>query len=309
MILAGAFIAVLLLVFYSPVLVVSGPDALYANRAIEANLIGSKQLLLERFTRQMTGVWRRWSYGQPTLLQVLLLGGCAASVFARGLGISAGRLLFATLSGVLGMLLLTRALPPPWIFPFLLPIYAALGCTGLAGIARRIPQGPLPVWGPRAVVVAAALGIALANVSVLARTERSTSDPWYLGYTDAAEAAAYLLDVMQPADRFAAHAVVAPPVLFYMRRYGARQPWVLTHSEEQTKGAIYLVLPEESGASSRWPEHVPELAFREDQVVLELPRSRIVRLAHLPGERPDATGGAVDSGDASDRDAPTEPEG
>ncbi|TLN26025.1 twin-arginine translocation signal domain-containing protein, partial [bacterium] len=226
---AGAAVALLTLLLYTPVLVVSGPSALFANQFVSG-------LPWDQFlTRMQAGwhlTWSDWMVGVPPALQILLAAGVIAGL---ALHRRISRFQIPTqlpmLAWIALVLLVQRSdtLSKLWVFlDTLFLIWAAGGLAALAG-RIRLPAR-LRVSAP-----GLAAGLALAVLCLFPLRESfSQPAPLALDQSDTRITMEHLAQVIRPGDMIVVdipvdakiqyYAMVAgiPQTYFYLPKQGER---------------------------------------------------------------------------------------
>jgi uncharacterized membrane protein len=133
--LAGLFVACVLTMLlagelYSPVLAVSGPKALFANKWVTASPF---PVFLHQLPASLASTWRDWNRDLPTWLTILLAACFAISLLWHRRG---GRqrvpLALALLLWVGPLVLLQRVIPFERVWLFALPLYFIGAAAGIA---------------------------------------------------------------------------------------------------------------------------------------------------------------------------------
>lgn len=230
---ASAAIAAGTALLYSPVLLVSGADALIANRfvapmswsAFVANVPGS-----------LSRLWAQWNHDVPTWLAYVLSAG-----FLLSLGLHsrlAGHRVPIPLAAVcwcVPLVVAQRVLPFERVWLFLLPIYLGGACAGLAFLATRLVAS----WrGCEAASAVAALGLsAVFGFGLLSSPSINCSqDAETLRSADAI--AGWLKQRLGPDDRIVAASPADAPLVYYLNRRGVP----LTHLAGDFKAGRRIVV-------------------------------------------------------------------
>lgn len=207
--LSWAALGVFCLLAYLPVVVVSGVDALVANRFIIPLSYSVFCADFVSFPTQLSqALFPDW---HPAVLLSLAVCACLAlSCHGR-----AGRDLFAlticSVGFVLVFMVCRRVVPPPRTLLFLVPAVFGLFDMG-SGLLRRRLGGALRSG---ILLDAAALGIAIALAGRLLQS-RSTFDRKHV---DVVQIAASLAD-LRPGDNVLAPYPICPPLRYYLRQAG-----------------------------------------------------------------------------------------
>jgi len=133
--LAGLSVAIVLTLLltgelYSPVLAVSGPKALIANKWVVSHSFGS---VLQQLPASLASTWRGWNRDLPAWLAGLLAAGFVVSLlWHRRIGSQRVPLVLALLLCVGPLVLLRRVVPFERVWLFALPLYYICAAAGLA---------------------------------------------------------------------------------------------------------------------------------------------------------------------------------
>jgi hypothetical protein len=289
--LACLVVAALVAAWYAPAYVATGLDsAVTTVRDHPVIPPGPSETRSERLAEGIGRVqwvtrtiWRDWTHGRGAITSWLLLGGGATALLIRPSRRRAWEWGAASVLGIAAIQAITGATPPYWIFLFLLPLALTIGLAGIVAAFTTVLRGRFAAWrGHVAGIAAIALALqgAVAARSPLAGTEV----PWFIGYPEAAAAASFLHDALQPGERFYAHAIVTPGILFHMAESGACPrsfPWACVLSDGERPQVLYFV--------DEGHRYVPLLlealdarGYGEPKVVHELERSRILQLSPVP---------------------------
>jgi hypothetical protein len=223
-------------------------------------------------------VWRNWIYGRPETVAWLLLVGGAAGLVAGPTRRACREWWAAIVVGMGAVLWLSGAIPPPWIFVFLLPLGLGLCLAGVLAAVEAL-SGPRGSAARPALAVIGAVGLALAGVGPARSPQAGAGLPWYNGYPDAAEAAAYLREVLRPGDRIDALPEVVSPLMFHLVEEGtcARdEPSSCLLADGEVAPRIYFV-DAGTAASRRRLEALRERSGMTPALARELPASRMLR--------------------------------
>jgi len=280
---AAAAVVALVLAWYSPAYVATGfasaravveKNALDAIVGEEGGAAGSAALAVAR----LAVVWEDWTHGRPAAVAWLLLAGAVAGLLVGTTRRACREWSAAIAAGAGAVLWASGALPPTWIFVFLLPLALGLCFAGLWAAVEAVGRPRAPA-ARGALAVAGAVVLSLSGVGPARSPQAGEGVPWYIGYPDAGEAAAYLRDVLRPGDRIEAAAVVAPPLVFHLVALGAcarEEPWSCRLADGETPPRVYFV-DAGSDASRRELEALRARMGKEPELARELPASRILR--------------------------------
>lgn len=245
------------LLAYAPVIVVSGPDRLIANRYV-ASLNGSD--LVRELPASLGRTWSDFNQDVPlAIVPVLAIGFALATVDdVRRRQVPLG--LLAALV-CLACVLVQRVAPFERVWLFLLPLYLIVATAGLATLARgRLGS----VFG--GIVALGALGAivvtTLTSGSIAASPETGL-------FTDAETVARLLGPRLQASDAVLSDVPASAPQLEY---YFARNGFGVDPLRRSPEGArtLYVVAP---------PGETPQVAgWTNPQPIAQLSSSQIVKL-------------------------------
>jgi hypothetical protein len=217
----GLFVACVLTMLlagelYSPVLAVSGPKAVFANKWVTPSPFF---LLINKLPGSLASTWRDWNRDLPTWLTMLLAAGFAISLPGHRRG---GRqrmpLALALLLWVGPLVLLQRVIPFERVWLFALPLYFIGAAAGLA-IALE------PVFVRARLRHAMALVVVVVVVFAGLRVERSGSvylSSVYLTNEGRGmpALAAWLKGQLRPGDAIVAVPPSDGPLRYYLQHEG-----------------------------------------------------------------------------------------
>jgi len=235
--LAGCFFSGLLTMalsglLYAPVLIFSGPRALFANTFVRSYSLGQ---FFELQGVWLRGIYDSWSLGLPPLLFGLAAAGWAAVLLLQP-RISRFRLnpAWAALLFFAAVLPLQRPEMVAKIFFFLVPLLLLGSAAGWAALLVRLP-------GPR-LVQPVLLGLALAGLAWGAALQARPSLPYLLHgeMGDIEQVAIYLAGRVQPGEAVLAGYPIDPQVWYYGYRYGLAQEYFRA---QEYRRAFVLVQP------------------------------------------------------------------
>ena len=208
--LVGLLVAILSFVLYVPVVVVSGPERLAANRFVEP--LGGAELVRD-LTTSLARAWSLWNRDLPWPAVLLLVVGVGLQS-AQDLRQRRPPLAPLALGMCLGLVLVQRVAPFERVWLFVLPLYFVLASGGLLGLFTTFE---VPRWAAStaAIGLACLLGtLVLRSGSILASRETGT-------FPDAAAVAETLRDRIGPDDAVATTLPASLPELqYYFRRDG-----------------------------------------------------------------------------------------
>lgn len=225
----------------------------------------------------MLHVWKNWAFGLAPFFPLFLSVGCIVGALVPKRAASPHRhSLAAVLLGLGGVLGATKAIPPPWIFLFLLPVAVALGFSGwqlVCGFVGKIQNRSRVT----AIVVASCVGILVTNTWTQLASESLDHVRWYVGYREAPLAAQVLKENLIEGDSVRAHLNVVPPLLFYLKKQGLAEAWSYAYIDPAPGHDLYFVESDRYGAEELLAS-VRTAGVASEQVVLSLAHSRILRI-------------------------------
>jgi hypothetical protein len=133
---AGLGAAVLTLLFYTPILVFTGPQELFANGYV-APLPWAE--LLETLSHRFAETWAEWTFRVPLTVLLLFAAGWTLSLlFHRRLSTTRVPLQLAALLWIIGLLILQR--PDAWtkVWVFLQPLILIWAAAGILGLLQKV---------------------------------------------------------------------------------------------------------------------------------------------------------------------------
>jgi hypothetical protein len=220
----GLLTGLLVTLLYLPVILISGPDTLVANRFV---LPLELSVLPSELARSLAQTWAFWNRDIPLPLAALLPIGFALATFkqARNREIPVGVL--APLACLL-MVLVQRVAPFERVWLFLLPLYFSYAAAGLA----RFVDGRL-----LGVVFGGVMGyVTLTSGSILSSTETGV-------FPDAEAVTQTLAPRLAPDDAVRTQLPASLPELqYYFPRYGLPID-VLVRSQQEAQNLWLIVAP------------------------------------------------------------------
>ena len=274
---AGFAIGFLVGALYTPVFIVTGLGQVAVPKIIVSNQIENAPSLFLRFAQLMLHVWKNWAFGLAPFFPLFLSVGCIVGALVPKRAASPHRhSLAAVLLGLGGVLGATKAIPPPWIFLFLLPVAVALGFSGwqlVCGFVGKIQNRSRVT----AIVVASCVGILVTNTWTQLASESLDHVRWYVGYREAPLAAQVLKENLIEGDSVRAHLNVVPPLLFYLKKQGLAEAWSYAYIDPAPGHDLYFVESDRYGAEELLAS-VRTAGVASEQVVLSLAHSRILRI-------------------------------
>jgi hypothetical protein len=246
---AGAVFALLVLLLYLPVVLISGPEALAANRFVVP--LGANELRGE-LQRTLASTWHLWSRDVFWPLAALLLGGFALQVAyeLRDRHVPLGLLAPAV---CLALVIVQRVAPFERVWLFLLPVYFTVAAAGLSRIAYVVTP-----------VAAAAMAFAvLTSGSILASTETGA-------FPDAAAVAHTLQGQLRPEDAVVTQLPASLPELQYEFPRAGLPTAPLVRDPAKATMRVFVVAPRTGQA--------PIAGWRPARTLAEFPTARLVEL-------------------------------
>ncbi len=219
--LASAITLVLAGLLYVPVLVVSGPRALFANRVIVSQPWAE-------FTASLPGslltVAQTWHANLPAPLAVIVVTGMLlALLFHQRISPTPIPVPVVGIIWLASLLLAQRVVPPPRVWIFLLPLYLGVSSAGLALLAK---------WGARRIRVSefAAVPVIALLLSATATIGLITSrclDEWN-ATVGIGPAEQWLETELRAGDRIFAPGPADAVVEYYLRKNGVPDSYLFT---------------------------------------------------------------------------------
>jgi len=213
---------------YSPVLAVSGPRSLFANKWVASH---SFLILLEQLPESLVSTWRGWNRDLPTwLAEVLSLGFVISLVWHRRISPQRAPLPLALLLCAGPLVLLQRVIPFERVWLFALPLYFICAAAGLAfalesvfdhvDVALRVRLHPRHAMALVAVLVALFAGLRVERRGTVYLTNESRGMP---------ALAAWLKGQLHPGDAIVTVQPSDGPLRYYLLHEGV-PTWFLASS-------------------------------------------------------------------------------
>jgi len=206
--------AILTLLFYTPILIFTGPEKVFANGFV-APLPWDD--LLETLSHRFAETWVEWTTGVPLFIVVILVAGWVLSlVFHRRLSSTRIPLQVAALIWILALILIQR--PNAWgkVWLFLLPLMLLWSAAGIFGLLGKIKLKFLRGLPLAAIMVGLVL---LAEIQHTAWLAPQLPEIW-AGRGSQEKAVLFVREQLEDNDMI----VVASPddaaVLYYSQLYG-----------------------------------------------------------------------------------------
>jgi len=133
---AGFGAAILTMLFYTPILIFTGPEKVFANGFV-APLPWAD--LLETLSHRFTETWVEWTSGVPLFMVILLSAGWTLSlILHRRLSITRFPLQLAALLWITALIIIQR--PNAWakVWLFLLPLMLIWAAAGTIGLLEKV---------------------------------------------------------------------------------------------------------------------------------------------------------------------------
>ena len=135
-IVAGFSAAILTLLFYTPILIFTGPEKVFANGFVTP--LPWVDFLPTLFVR-LSETWAQWTFRVPLVVIILLITGWVLSlVFHRRISSTRVPLQMAALLWIIAMLIIQR--PNAWakVWLFLLPLMLLWAAAGIIGLLEKV---------------------------------------------------------------------------------------------------------------------------------------------------------------------------
>jgi hypothetical protein len=254
--LVGLLVAILSFVLYVPVVVVSGPERLVANRFVEP--LGGAELVRD-LTTSLARTWSLWNRDLPWPAVLLLVVGVGLQS-AQDLRQRRAPLALLAVGVSLGLVLVQRVAPFERVWLFLLPVYYV---EGIAGLVRLFGQRMTPL----ARVRPARLGVVLLGAALAAPVLASGSIPASQetgAFPDAPAVVASLRGRVADEDAVLTTVPASLPELqFYFRQAGLPTASLVT--PPATARRLFVVAPAEPAGlglpAGEWQPPVEEARF------------------------------------------------
>ena len=249
---AAVLLGLVTFVLYLPVVVVSGPEQLVANRFVEP--LGIQELARDLST-SLARTWELWNRDLPWPVVFLLVLGVVAQSAHE---LRRGRAPLAVLAvGVcLGLVVIQRVAPFERVWLFLVPLYLVLASGGLMSLV----SGLAPRWATSTAVIGLAclLGALVLRSGSILRSQETGAFP------DAAAVADDLGGQLGPTDAVLTSVPASLPELqFYFHARGLPTASLVRPPEEAQR--VFVVTPADSGRpglpSADWQTAVEESRF------------------------------------------------
>jgi len=133
---AGFGAGILTMLFYTPIMIFTGPDKVFANSFVTPLPWVD---LLETLSHRLSETWAEWTYGVPPLMTTVLAAGWILSiVFHRRLSTTRVPLQYAALLWITALIIIQR--PNAWakVWLFLLPLMLVWATAGAVGVLEKV---------------------------------------------------------------------------------------------------------------------------------------------------------------------------
>ncbi len=211
---AGFGAAVLTMLFYTPVLIFTGPEKIFANGFV-APLPWSD--LLETLSHRFAETWAEWTSGVPLYMIIILAAGWTLSlVFHRRLSTTRLPLQLAALLWIPALIIIQR--PNAWakVWLFLLPLMLLWAAAGSVGLLEKVRPKFLRGLPLEVILVGLALLVGIQHAAWLA----PQLPQLWAGRGDEEKAVLFVQSQLQDDDLI----IVAPPddaaVWYYSELHG-----------------------------------------------------------------------------------------
>ena len=207
--------ALLILMLYAPVVVISGLKSVVANRFV-VSISWSDFVAL--WPPSLGSVWNLWNIDIPTGISFLLVIGFFTSlVFHRRLTGYGVPIILAVVIWLVLILLVQRVVPYSRVWLFLLPLYITLASSGVSYLLKpvesKISHHKSAILAILAITLSFWLSLnGIHRQSVYYSNEGGTSK-------DAEAITVFLKDYVNPGDRVLAVGSAGPPLKYYFNLY------------------------------------------------------------------------------------------
>lgn len=242
---SAAAAGILSLLFYTPAMLNSGPQAIFANRHVVS-------LTWYEFSGNLLpksiNTWQFWTENWPYALTLIFALGLLSSVLLqRRMARFKIHLLLPAALWIALALVVQRVTPLPRIWLFLLPPLLILASAGLTGLGSLIASQLQPN-ARKGLLAAAVASLSLILISGTLRGDLSyrPDQPLYGPVSEAREIAPALLEQVQPSELIAANSPVQAPLRFRLLQLGA--PESLFYDENTPQNFQKMIVVVERGA-------------------------------------------------------------
>lgn len=214
---SGLATFLLTVLFYSPILLISGAKSILANEYVRPL---SWSMYCLKLPASFSDVWRSWNWGLPSGIVLLLAIGAAISlVFHRKLAQDRCPIVLVAIVACVGETAVHRVVPPLRTWVFLVPLYFIMASAGIAWLIDSAGKRS-PAAGRLVLVAAALLAAGWPGWNVLrAETLANVLDTGV--FPDAASIAEALQKQSQAGDGVIATPYPSTcPLAYYLRQRG-----------------------------------------------------------------------------------------
>ena len=257
-------------VLYLPVMVVSGPNALFANRFVSAVPWADVLRMLPGGLRYS---WTLWNRDIPMPVEIVIVGGIVALGFSPAPSKHAVlKLLFSCLLACCGVMLIRPTVPPPRVWTFAVPLYYLAAFAVFNSRRNGKPLLPLSLFCASAVCLSLVMGGAVVLTrSILRSPETGT-------LRDAEKIALFFQGRLGPCDTVYATVPSDLPLEYYFWRHGL--PQTAVNGTSSCPGSAFVVLnrtdgqtvegvcPQGSPCSKRLGEWTPIQEYESASILL-----------------------------------------
>jgi hypothetical protein len=229
------------IVFYTPVLLNSGPQALFANRHVVSL---SWYEFSGNLIPKSLSTWQFWTGLWPTALVIAFAGGLLGSVVLhRRIANHKIHLLLPAILWISLALIAQRVTPLPRIWLFLLPPLLILSSAGLAGFGRLILAHRSPAERS-GLLATGVLGLSLILINANLQGNRTYQEDQALfgPVYEASQLAPELLEQIRPGEQIAANSPIQAPLRFSLIKLGAPEQIFYNESEPTAFLAAIVVV-------------------------------------------------------------------
>ena len=210
----GLLTAFLTLILYTPILIYTGPQKLFANGFVAPLPWGD---LADTWRARLTDTWTEWTGGVPLAVIIVLAAGWILSlVFHRKLSANRLPLQLAAILAIAILLFVQR--PNPWakVWVFLLPLMLMWAAAGIVGLLRNVR---LKFMGNLSLASIVTIGALLAGAGSTVQLIPKLPALW-AQRGDVENAILYLKDHMSDTDLIVVDSPDDAPAWFYALEYG-----------------------------------------------------------------------------------------
>lgn len=216
--LSAAAAGLLTLIFYLPILLVSGPASLFGNRFIQSL---SWQNFLGNLPVRAADTWSAWTGSWSLFIGISFAAGLLLSIILHSRTARFRvHLLLPAFLGIGGVLVLQRVTPLARIWSFLLPVLLLVASAGLVGGVRYL----LSSMGKRAwqtpVFAGALILLSISLILNSLQTNPESMDEYYGPVRETQQIAVQLTDQLEVGEVIVANSPIQAPLRFYLLGLG-----------------------------------------------------------------------------------------